>query len=330
MDASGHHHEVHPALPKLVLRHEFEASRRVVFRAWTDPKRLARWWGPHGFTNPVCEIDARPGGAIRIDMRGPDGVVYPMTGVVREIAPPERLLLACTARDEAGKAIFEVLNTATFAERAGRTTVTLDARVLASTPAAAKYLSGIEEGWRQSLDRLDELLRSRAAGAHGRHGAEHRGLTDTADREIVISRVLEAPRERVWDAWTDPKQVVRWWGPRGFTTEIATMDVRPEGIWEHVLRGPDGTEFPNLSVFAEVVRPERISFSNGGGRKGAPNVSFDATWTFEALDPRRTKLTMRMVFSSTAARDQVVQEYGALEGGVQTLERLAEHLAGRP
>jgi uncharacterized protein YndB with AHSA1/START domain len=330
MDASGHHHEVHPASPKLMLRHEFEASRRVVFRAWTDPKRLARWWGPHGFTNPVCELDARPGGAIRIEMRGPDGVVYPMTGVVRELVAPERLVLACTPLDEAGKAIFEVVNTAIFSERAGRTTLALDARVVASTPAAGKYLAGMEDGWRQSLDRLDELLRSRAAGAHGRHAAGHHGLSDTADREIVISRVLEAPREQVWAAWTDPKQVVRWWGPRGFTTEIERMDVRPEGVWEHVMRGPDGTEYPNRSVFAEVVEPERISFSHGGGRKNERNAEFDATWTFEALDPRRTKLTVHMVFPSTAARDHVVQEYGALEGGVQTLERLAEHLAGRP
>jgi len=65
---------------ELVLTRVFDAPRELVFKAWTDPKHVAQWWGPHGFTNPVCELDLRPGGAILIHMRGPDGVVYPMTG----------------------------------------------------------------------------------------------------------------------------------------------------------------------------------------------------------------------------------------------------------
>lgn len=60
---------------------------------------------------------------------------------------------------------------------------------------------------------------------------------DTADREIVISRVVSAPRELVWEAWTDPKQVAQWWGPRGFSTTIEEMDVRPGGVWKHVMHG---------------------------------------------------------------------------------------------
>src|SRR5271170_6970154 len=92
----------------------------------------------------------------------------------------------------------------------------------------------------------------------------------TADREIVISRVFDAPRELVWQAWTDPKQVVRWWGPNGFTTTIEVMDVRPGGVWKHVMLGPDGTNYPNESLFQEVVSPERIVFAHGGAREGGP------------------------------------------------------------
>jgi uncharacterized protein YndB with AHSA1/START domain len=106
------------------------------------------------------------------------------------------------------------------------------------------------------------------------------------------------------------------------------MDVRPGGTWKHVLHGPDGTDYPNQSVFIEVVKPERIAFSNGGGRKDRPEIHFDATWTFDSLDGGRTRVTIRMVFSSPEDRGKVVKEYGAIEGAEQTLERLAE-LSGK-
>jgi uncharacterized protein YndB with AHSA1/START domain len=151
--------------------------------------------------------------------------------------------------------------------------------------------------------------------------------TDLADREIVISRVFEAPRELVWEAWTNPEHVARWWGPRGFTATIKKMEVRVGGVWEQTLHGPDGANYPNKSVFKEVVKPERIVYSHGGGRENGPGASFVATWTFEAVAPNKTKLTIRMVFPSAADRDKVVKEFGAIEGGKQTLARLSEHLA---
>ncbi|HET6308511.1 MAG TPA: SRPBCC domain-containing protein [Rhodopila sp.] len=146
-----------------------------------------------------------------------------------------------------------------------------------------------------------------------------------SDREILITRVFDAPRELVWQAMTDPRHVVRWWGPHGFTTTIEAMEVRPGGVWTHVMHGPDGTDYPNHSVFQEVVYPERIVFAHGGARPGGPEAGFVATWTFEAAGDK-TRVTIRMVFPSAAQRDIVVKEYGAIEGGQQTLERLAAHL----
>jgi uncharacterized protein YndB with AHSA1/START domain len=147
-----------------------------------------------------------------------------------------------------------------------------------------------------------------------------------SDREIVISRDFAAPRDLVWRAWTDPKQVVRWWGPRGFTTTIETMDVRPGGIWKQVLHGPDGAHYPNSSIFTEVVEFERIVFRHGGAREGGPSAHFISTWTFEAVEVARTRVTIRMAFETAAARDQNVRDFGSIEGGKQALGRLAEHL----
>ena len=154
-------------------------------------------------------------------------------------------------------------------------------------------------------------------------------VEDTSGREIVITRVFDAPRDLVWEAWTDPKQVVQWWGPQGFTTTIHEMDVRPGGVWRHTMRGPDGNEYPNQSVFLEVVKPERIVFSHGGGSKGDPGAQFEATWTFEAEGNKTTPHDSQR-FPSAAARDLVVKTYNAVEGGNQTLGRLAEQLAKTP
>ena len=144
--------------------------------------------------------------------------------------------------------------------------------------------------------------------------------------EIVLTRVFVAPREVVWTAMTTPEHVVHWCGPNGFTTTIKKMDFRVGGVWKHVMHGPDGTDYPNSSVFREIVVPERVVYSHGGGKKGGPGAHFVATWTFEAVDAKTTRLTLHMVFDTPADRDVVVKEYGAIEGGKQTLQRLADYL----
>jgi uncharacterized protein YndB with AHSA1/START domain len=143
---------------ELVLTRVFDAPRELVFKAWTDPKQVAQWWGPNGFTNPVCDLDVRPGGAIRIHMRGPDGTVYPMTGVYNEVVEPERLVFTSAALDADGNPMFEVLTTVTFAEQGGKTKQIMRARVIKSTAEAAPYIKGMEAGWTQSLERLAESL----------------------------------------------------------------------------------------------------------------------------------------------------------------------------
>lgn len=145
---------------ELVITRIIDAPRELVFKAWTERERLQRWWGPKGFTNPVCEVDVRPGGAMRIHMRAPDGKVYPMTGMFHEIAEPGGLVFATAALDEKGDPLFEILNTVTFIERGGKTELTLRAKVTkVHAPIAAQYLAGMETGWNLSLDRLAEEVK---------------------------------------------------------------------------------------------------------------------------------------------------------------------------
>lgn len=142
----------------LELNRVFDAPRDLVWKVWTDPAHLAQWWGPKGFTNPRCEWNPRPGGAIRIDMRGPDGMVYPMSGVFQEIDEPEKMIFVASALDEKGNSMFDVLTTATFRDELGKTALTLRLQVIRTTAQAPQYLKGMAIGWEQSLEKLGAHL----------------------------------------------------------------------------------------------------------------------------------------------------------------------------
>lgn len=139
-----------------------DAPRDLVFRLWTEREHMARWWGPRGFTNPVCEMDVRAGGAIRIDMRAPDGTVYPMTGTFREIMPPRRLVFEVVAEDHDGNPLLRSLTVVTFADEDGKTRLTVHADAIGIAPVAPQMLAGMEAGWTQSLEKLAELARTSA------------------------------------------------------------------------------------------------------------------------------------------------------------------------
>jgi uncharacterized protein YndB with AHSA1/START domain len=144
----------------------------------------------------------------------------------------------------------------------------------------------------------------------------------TTDREIVAMRIFDAPRELVWKAWTHREHVARWWGPNGFTNTIEQMDVRPGGVWRFLMHGPDGTDYPNVVTFVEVVEPERLVYDHGDDENPS---QFSTTATFEDLGGR-TRLTMRLLFPTAAEHDRTIREHGAVEGLAQTLGRLEAYL----
>lgn len=148
--------------------------------------------------------------------------------------------------------------------------------------------------------------------------------TAAADREIVLTREFDAPRQLVWRAYTDPEHVPHWWGPDGFHNTVHEIDVRAGGRWRFTMHGPDGTEYPNRITYREIVAPERIEFLHGEDVDDDPGA-FQVTVTFEDLGAIRTRVTQRMLFNTRAQRDGALQ-YGAKELGQQTLAKLAEHL----
>ncbi|HEU4718682.1 MAG TPA: SRPBCC family protein [Bacteroidia bacterium] len=144
-------------------------------------------------------------------------------------------------------------------------------------------------------------------------------------RELIHTRLLNAPRELVWEVWTDPEHIKNWWGPNGFSLTHKNMEVKPGGEWRFMFHGPDGRNYPNKIVYVEVVKPERIVYEHSDDGDTEP-VNFRSEITFEARGDK-TFLTMRGIFPSEEELDRLEKEHGAIEGGKQTLNRLGEYLS---
>lgn len=144
------------------------------------------------------------------------------------------------------------------------------------------------------------------------------------DREFIITRLLKAPRELVYQAWTQPEHVVHWWGPTGFTNTIQHMEVREGGEWTFIMHGPDGTDFPNRIEFVEVVEHERLIYIHGSGIENDPK-QFIVTVNFVEVG-EHTRLTMRAIFPTAENLRKVIEEFGALVGARQHMDKLEAYL----
>lgn len=149
-------------------------------------------------------------------------------------------------------------------------------------------------------------------------------METTTDREIVISRVIDGPREVVFAAFTAVRHLSRWWGPEGFTTTTRGFEFRVGGEWSFVMHGPDGTDYDEWITWTEIVPPERIAMLHGECRDDPE--AFESVLTF-APEGARTRIEMRTVFPTAQLRDRAIEKHGAIEGGRQTLANLASYVA---
>jgi uncharacterized protein YndB with AHSA1/START domain len=285
----------------LVVERTFDAPVARVWQAMTTKDEMSRWFFD------LKEFKAQAGFEFHFAVEHA-GNTYDHRCRVTEAVPQKKLAFSWRYHGHEGDSLvtFEL-----FAE-GNKTRLKLTHTGLETFPQTPQFArKNFEGGWN---------FISTALGDYA----------ENADKEIYITRKFDAPRELLWEAMTNPKHVVNWWGPVGFSTTIEEMDFRVGGVWKHVMRGPDGAEYPNKSVFKEIVKPEKIVYSHGGHKKGGPGVSFISTWTFEELGKNKSRVSIRMVFADTEKRDFVVKEFGAIEGGKQTLGRLAEYVAKMP
>ncbi len=145
-------------------------------------------------------------------------------------------------------------------------------------------------------------------------------ITDSTDRELIVEKLLDAPIDLVWDAWTNPDHIKNWWGPEGFKNTIHKMEPKPGGEWQLVMHGPDGKDYKNRSVFKEIIKHKRIVFDHVSGPKYAATISFTP-------QGNKTQLHWKMVFETAEQFEQVVKVFRADEGLRQNVIKLAQYLA---
>ena len=251
-------------------------------------------------------------------MRSPEGRDFWSTGVYREIVPLERLVCSDSFADEKGNVVpashygmgsdfpLELQVTVTFEDQDGKTKMTLRHVGM----PAGQMSEMAEAGWTGSFDKLAEAVNATTFAL-------------PSDREILVERLFDAPRELVFKAHTEPRLIPRWWGPGRLTTTVDKMDVRPGGLWRFVQRDASGNEYAFNGEYREILAPERVAYTFEF--EGMPGHVLTETATFEEHDGK-TKLTVTDVFDTAEDRDGMLQS-GMEEGAAESQYRLAQLLA---
>ncbi|MEO7100254.1 MAG: SRPBCC domain-containing protein [Luteolibacter sp.] len=308
---------------ELVGSRVIDAPIALVWQAWTDPKHLAKWWGPNGFFSTFSDFELRENGPSRFVMHGPDGTNYDNALVYAEIVPPRKIVL-----DHVSNPHFTAI--VTFTEHGSRTEVKFQ-QIFDSVEVCEALRPICEPANEQNFDRITAELKEMAAA----------GATDC---EFVIMRTFDAPKAAVYRAWTDPALVAQWWGPDPFTCPVCEMDVRPGGAYRIVMRTPEGDfpfkgDFPIRGEFGEIS-PDRIVMIHDAtehpaewhdmvdpnrGDNPNPAGKMHQTATFSETNGRTT-LTIRTRFETPAIR-HAMHKMGMSEGWSGSLDRLARLLS---
>ena len=308
---------------ELTITRLFDAPRELAWKAWTEPERMKKWWGPQYFTAPVIKTDLSVGGKYLYCMRAPDGKDYWSTGVYREIVPRERLVMTDSFADENGNVVpashygmigefpLELLVTVTFEAIGNKTKMVLRHEGIPEGQVKELTLAG----WSGSFDKLAESIVP----------IDHtRVVAEPGKQEVVITRVFDAPQYQVFKAHTHPDLIPTWWGPARYTTVVDRLDARPGGSWRFVQYDTAGNKYAFHGVYHDILSPELIV--NTFEFEGTPGHVSLETAIFEDVGGR-TKVTYRSVFQTVLDRDEMIKA-GMEEGMLESMDRLAE-LLGR-
>lgn len=267
---------------EFLITRTINAPRSLVFQAWTDPKHLARWWGPRSFTNPVCEVDLRVGGAHRLVMRSPEGINYPITGIFLEIVEPERLVMTLDpsehptewhdlvkpnrSKTEANPAGIMV-QTVTIEDFRGMTKLTIRTRFDSTAIRDAMLKLGMTEGWSQSLDRLVAVVQQLDSKTDGKSSA-----TKSSSIPVRVERQFESAAEQVFDAWLDRENIGKWLfaTPNG---EMVKVEVDPRVGGQFTIIEKRGELLAeHFGTYVTIDRPRKLVFGFRTDTSSDPTV----------------------------------------------------------
>ncbi len=311
------------------IERTFPVPVERMWALWTTKEGIESWWGPEGFATTVRSMELRAGGAIEYEMTAtgaePAKALAEMgmprstqtRNVYAEVITHRRLLLRTRVDFVPGAAPYDLHMAIDFRPRRGGTKVIVTSEKMHDP----RFQELARQGESEQFDKLSRLV---ARGAPVGAPTVRTTMDLRGDREVLISHVFDAPRERVFTAFTDPAAIVAWWGPKGYTTRVDTLDARPGGKWRFVQHDLEGREHGFHGEYLEVVPPQRIAQTFE--YEGAPGHVIEETATFTALQGGRTKLTLTARFANRADRDAMI-DTGMEWGMRESYERLDDLLA---
>lgn len=290
----------------LTLHRILKAPRALVWRCWTEPELMKHWFCPKPHFVTEAKVDLRAGGQF-FTVMNVNGDLYPSDGSFLEVVPQERLvftdLLLSDWRpvDAPGLGFTAII---TLKDHPQGTEYTALARHRTPEQARKHEEMGFSQGWGIAAEQLEAAALALAA-------------TDDP-RDMLLSRVIRATPEAIWNAWTDPEVLPRWFGPEGHSCRTIEIDLRQGGFWRFDMIGPDGTVYPNRHRFRLFDRPRRIEFDLDDG------TGHSVKHAFVTLTPVAggTQVELRMRFPDAESRQQAA-EFGAIRLGLTTLGKLA-------
>lgn len=318
----------------LLLTRNFNAPQTRVFRAFTEPALLKRWWAPNGWTTPYASVDRQIGGLFHYCMRSADGRDFWGRGIFREFTAPKKIVYIDSFSDEDGNLVepehygmsvdhpVETQVSISFAELKGGTKVTLRHEI----PRSFKERDMMQQGWNEMLDRLDALLSETAM------------QVSTGEHETIFTRLFTVPRARLFDAWLDQELLAEWWGPHGYTNPVCITNPKPGGGYRVVMRSPDRVDQSVSGEYMEIDSPNRLVLTNviddapaefletlNNYRHGARYSAVPKLTMMLQFDDHegKTRLTLRTRFDSNSDRDAFIK-LGYPEGMAESLEKLEE------
>ena len=304
----------------------YDAPRQAVWEAWSDPRQVAQWWGPRGFTVTTHSHDLRTGGHWNYTMHGPDGVDYPSTTHYLLVEPGSKLVYDHGASDERAP-LFRVV--VLFSDLNGKTK--LDMTMTLPTPEAAEETRKIikKASGHSTWDRLAEYVEK-----------------ETAGREVfVINRSFAAPIELMFEMWTDAAHFSQWLPPAGATMEFIRADIRPGGSMFYAMTAAGGAKMYGRADYLEIRRPDRLVYIQQfcDEHEKVTRHPFAPTWPLamlttvqfcaEGLD--QTRVTVTWAPHGPATREEIdtfVKARGGMaQGWTGSLDKLeALVVAARP
>ena len=318
----------------LLITRSYSTSQRRVFRAFTVPALLMRWWAPKGWSTPYVSVDCRKGGLFHYCMRSPEGKDIWGRGVFREIDAPKRIVYSDSFADEEGNPV-DPSHYGMSAEYPMTTQVTISlARFKGGTKLTLRHdvprtfleSEMMQQGWNEMLDRLGTLL------------AETSMEVSKVDNETIFTRSFAVPRDRLFNAWLDQELLAEWWGPHDFTNPACITNPKQGGGYRIVMRSPEGIDQSVSGEYLEICTPECLTFTNmiddapaefleqlnkyhhGARYTSFPTLTLSLQFEEQA---EKTCLTLRTCFASNGERDAFIK-LGYPEGMAESLEKLEE------